>query len=127
MIQGILLAIARFINNCFMVPMMKYAMRDQPSSAVGASQKEYVQSSSAINQMTVAAAMSKRETDSVENPDHFQSTFNGCLESGPILQMLMFSGSLISQGYPPDEALKRTFANAMHFGMYLQKQIGESA
>ena len=124
------LALLAKLQTYIILPIGVWAMKGLDVPKVETAAGEYVEPSAWINAGVVMMAQKDREAYLAAHPELFQAELNGLMEAMRAAslnkQLTLFFGSLMQQGYPPEECMLRSAANSLHLGMFLQKRIGET-
>ena len=127
-VARVMLPVVAWVTNSVFLPLFRklaeYAGADTKRETPAPS---YVESSSLINVLLVAAAQDDFLSHFEQEHENAQAMLNACMEtlaSEPIrVKFEQLFGGLIAKGYAPQEALTRTLANALYLGTFVQKRI----
>lgn len=115
-------------QSAIVIPATQWALRDEDLPKPETATAEYTEPSATLNAAVLQMAQKDREALLDSQPELFQAELNGLMGAmraeGLNQQMLIFFGSLMQQGYPPEECMLRSAANSLHLGMFLQKRLG---
>lgn len=119
--------LAKF-QTAVMIPVTQWAVNGLDLPKAETATAEYAEPCSTFNASVIQMAQKDREEYLSAHPELFQAELNGLLEAlrtEALNQgLLSFFGALMQQGHAPDECMRRSAANTIHLGMFLQKRMG---
>lgn len=125
--KSIIVGIINTVQTKAVIPLMRWASTDLNLPKPATHSTEYVEPNATFNASVIQMSQLDRDNYALMEPEIFQAELNGLMEAlraDALNQgLLVFFAGLMAQGYPPDECMRRTAANNIHLGMFLQKRM----
>ena len=130
LLRKIVLKALNVFNAVVEAPILRWAIppdmvKPIPSEAEGIA--TWIEPSPELSKLVFAAAFQDRMRAVEQEPEREQAELNACMEglrdSESFRASLTMFASLIASGYPIEEVFLRSTANAVHYGIYIERRL----